>query len=56
MIVGNAQQHADWHNRLLQAAEKELIKFEQQESEFRKRDREERAAELQLPLEQSDFE
>jgi len=35
---------------LLQAAHEEMIKFERQENEFRKKDREERAAELQLPL------
>ncbi|MFB9264631.1 hypothetical protein ACFFWD_15880 [Bradyrhizobium erythrophlei] len=36
--------------RLFEVARKELAKFELQESEFRKRDREERAAELRLPL------
>ena len=36
-------------DRFLQAAEKELIAFERREQEFLKRDREERAAELQLP-------
>jgi hypothetical protein len=37
-------------DRFLQAAEKELIAFERREQEFRKRDREERAAKLQIPL------
>ena len=37
-------------DRFLQAAEKEMAKFERQEIEFRKRDREERAAELWIPL------
>ncbi len=37
-------------DRFLQAAEKEMAKFERQEIEFRKRDREERAAELRIPL------
>jgi len=37
-------------DRLLEAAKKELAKFERQENEFRKKDREERAAELRLPL------
>ena len=32
------------------AAHEELIKFERRENEFRKRDRDERASELQLPL------
>ena len=35
---------------LLQAAHEEMIKFERQENEFRKKDREERASELHLPL------
>ena len=37
-------------NQLLEAAQDEMVKFERKESEFRKRDRQERAAELNLPL------
>lgn len=37
-------------NHLLEAAREEMVKFERKENEFRKRDREERAAELHLPL------
>ncbi len=37
-------------NPLLEAAHREMMKFERQENEFRKKDREERAAELRLPL------
>jgi hypothetical protein len=37
-------------DRFLQAAEKELIAFERREREFLKRDRQERAAKLQIPL------
>jgi hypothetical protein len=37
-------------DRFLQAAEKELIAFERREQEFQKRDREERAVKLQIPL------
>ncbi|MGY8678347.1 hypothetical protein Q2941_11070 [Bradyrhizobium sp. UFLA05-153] len=37
-------------DRLLEAARKELLDFERRENEFRKKDREERAAELRLPL------
>ncbi|MET4483248.1 hypothetical protein [Bradyrhizobium sp. F1.13.3] len=37
-------------DRLLQATRKELAEFERKEIEFRKQDREERAAELQLPV------
>jgi hypothetical protein len=36
--------------RFMQTAEAELAKFERQEIEFRKRDMEERAAELHIPL------
>ncbi len=35
----------------LEAVEKEMIQFERREIEFRKKDREERAAELHLPVE-----
>jgi len=35
---------------LLEAAREEMSKFERKENEFRKKDREERAAELHLPL------
>jgi hypothetical protein len=38
------------HNPLLEAMREEMIKFERKENEFRKKDREERAAELRLPL------
>jgi hypothetical protein len=37
----------------MRAAEKEMAKFERQEIEFRKKDREERAAELHIPLERT---
>jgi hypothetical protein len=36
--------------RLLEAVRKELVEFERRENEFRKQDREERAAELRLPV------
>jgi hypothetical protein len=38
-----------------EAAEKEMLAFERRESEFRKRDLRERAAELQLPLDKVAF-
>jgi hypothetical protein len=38
-------------DRLLKVARKELAEFERRENEFREKDREERAAELRLPLE-----
>jgi hypothetical protein len=36
-------------DRFLQAAEREMAKFERQEREFRKKERADRAAELHLP-------
>ena len=44
--------HHDTNRRipLLEAAREEMSKFERKENEFRKKDREERAAELRLPL------
>ncbi|MET4520180.1 hypothetical protein [Bradyrhizobium sp. I1.7.5] len=39
-------------DRLLEEARKELLDFERRENEFRKRDRQERAAELRLPVEE----
>jgi hypothetical protein len=37
-------------DRFMRAVEKEMVRFERQEIEFRKKDRKERAAELQIPL------
>ena len=37
-------------NRLLEAAQQELAKFERSENEFCRKDREERATALRLPL------
>lgn len=37
-------------DRFMQAAQNEMAKFERQEIEFRKQDRQERAAELQIPM------
>jgi len=37
-------------NDLLETAQEEMLKFERKENEFRRKDREERAAELHLPL------
>ncbi|MCA1413274.1 hypothetical protein I6F30_19345 [Bradyrhizobium sp. NBAIM20] len=48
----NNDTHHDTLRRkpLLDAAHEEMVKFERKENEFRKKDREERAAELHLPL------
>ncbi|MBR0728640.1 hypothetical protein JQ582_42435 [Bradyrhizobium japonicum] len=49
-MTENAQRDAARRNRLLEAAQKELARFEQAENQFRKKDQAERAAELRLPL------
>jgi hypothetical protein len=41
-------------DRFIRAAEKEMAKFERQEMEFRKKDRDERAAELHISLPKGD--
>jgi len=43
---------ANRRNQLREAALEEMLKFERRESEFRKKDREERAAHLHLPLDE----
>jgi hypothetical protein len=50
MTDNDTQHEASRRNPLPEAAQKEMVKFERNENEFRKRDREERAAELRLPL------
>ena len=42
-------------DRFLEAAKKEMIDFERREIEFRKKEREERAAELRLPIKKQDI-
>lgn len=49
-MTENTQHDVIRRNPLLEAAQEEMRKFERRENEFRKKDREERAAELQLPL------
>jgi len=50
VMTEDTHQDATRRNRLLEAAHEEMVKFERKENEFRKKDRLERAAELQLPL------
>lgn len=50
VMTDNTHHDATRRNPLLEAAREEMIKFECKENEFRKKDREERAAELHLPL------
>lgn len=49
-MMEHTQSEARRRNHLLEAVAKELAKFERTEIEFRRKDREERAAELHLPL------
>ena len=49
-MTGHTQLAITPRDRFLEAAQKELIAFERREREFLKRDREERAAKLQIPL------
>jgi hypothetical protein len=49
-MTESAQFLTDRRNRLLELAQQELARFERKETEFRRRDRAERAAELHLPL------
>ncbi|WP_284268579.1 hypothetical protein [Bradyrhizobium iriomotense] len=53
-MMASTQQKPDKRDRFLEAAMNEMIKFERKESEFRRKDREERAAELRLPLDKLD--
>lgn len=50
MMTEDTHNEAVRRNHLLEAAQEEMVKFERKENEFRKKDREERAAELRLPL------
>ncbi|UQD77641.1 hypothetical protein JEY40_28825 [Bradyrhizobium japonicum] len=49
-MTEDAHPNAVRRTHLLAAAHEEMVKFERKENEFRKKDREERAAELRLPL------
>jgi len=49
-MTGHTQLVVTSRDRFLQAAQNELIAFERREREFSKRERQERAAQLQIPL------
>jgi hypothetical protein len=49
-MTGHTQLAVTPRDRFLEAAQKELIAFERRERESLKKDREERAARLQIPL------
>jgi hypothetical protein len=48
-MTGHTQLAVTPRDRFLQAAQEELIAFERREREFSRKEREERAAELQIP-------
>jgi hypothetical protein len=48
-MTGHIQLAVTPRDRFLQAAQKELIEFERREREFSRKERQERAAELQIP-------
>jgi hypothetical protein len=50
VIAGHTEIAITPRDRFLQAAEKEMAKFERQEREFRKKERADRAAALHLPV------
>lgn len=52
IMTENTQHDAGRRNSRLKSALEEMRKFERKESEFRKRDRAERAADLRLPLDE----
>jgi len=49
-MIGHTQLAVTPRDRFLQAAEQELIAFERREREFIRKERRERAAELQIPI------
>jgi hypothetical protein len=51
MMTRHTQLAVTPRDRFLKAAQKELAAFEQREHEFSKKERKERAAELQIPVE-----
>jgi hypothetical protein len=54
-MTKHAQPPMTNYEQFLQQAQQEMIAFEQRESEFRKQDREERAARLHLPLDRAEL-
>lgn len=49
-MTGHTQLAITPRDRFLEAAQKELAAFEQREREFSKKERQERAVELQIPV------
>jgi hypothetical protein len=51
IMTGHTQLAVTPRDRFLEAAQRELIAFEQREREFSRKERQERAAQLQIPVE-----
>ena len=51
-MTGHAQLAVTPRDRFLEAAQNELIAFERREREFNRKEKQERAAQLQLPAEE----
>jgi len=51
LMTGHTQLAVTPRDRFLEAAQKELVAFEQREREFSRKERQERAAQLQIPIE-----
>jgi hypothetical protein len=54
-MTGHTQLAITPRDRFLEAAQKELAAFEQKEREFSRKERQERAAELQIPIHKSEL-
>jgi len=54
-MTGHTQLAITPRDRFLEAAQKELAAFERREREFSKKERQERAAELQIPVKKSEL-
>ena len=54
-MTGHTQLAITPRDRFLEAAQKELAAFERREREFSNKERQERAAELQIPIERPGF-
>jgi hypothetical protein len=50
LMTGHTHFAVTPRDRFLEAAQKELVAFEQREREFSKKERQDRAAELQIPI------
>jgi hypothetical protein len=53
-MMGHTQLAITPRDRFLQTAQKELVAFEQREREFSKKERQERAAELRMPVQKGE--